>query len=64
MANMLSGIIFLAISVVVLVNVLIVTVKTTNTSTWSTGEVALFGTITLASIAGLVYGVLQVFGLA
>jgi hypothetical protein len=64
MGNMLSGIIFLAISVVVLVNVLITTVKGTNTSGWSAGETALFGTITLAAIAGLVYGVLQVFGLA
>jgi hypothetical protein len=64
MANMLSGIIFLAISVVVLVNVLIVTVKGTNTTGWTAGETSLFGVITLAAIAGLVYGVLQVFGLA
>jgi hypothetical protein len=41
MANMLSGIIFLAISVVVLVNVLITTVKSTNTTGWTTGETAL-----------------------
>lgn len=63
MANMLSGIIYLAIGVVILVNVFISTVKGTNTTGWTAGEIALFGTLTLAGIAGLVFGVLQVFGL-
>lgn len=64
MANFLMGIISLTLGVVVLANVFISTVKTTNTSTWSTGEVALWGLLTIAAIAGLVYGVLNVFGIA
>lgn len=62
MANMLSGIIYLAIGVVVLASVFISTVKGTNTSTWTTSEVSLWGLLTIAGIAGLVLGVLNVFG--
>lgn len=62
MGNMLSGIIFLAIGVIVLANVFISTVKTTNTSGWTTGETSLWGVLTIAGIAGLVLGVLNVFG--
>ena len=62
MANMLSGIIFLSIGVVVLANVFIKTVKDTNTSGWTSGETALWGVLTLAGIAGLVLGILNVFG--
>jgi hypothetical protein len=62
MANMLSGIIFLAIGVIVLANVFISTVKGTNTTGWTTGETALWGVLTIAGIAGLVLGVLNVFG--
>jgi hypothetical protein len=62
MANMLSGIIFLAIGVIVLANVFVSTVKGTNTTGWTTGETALWGVLTIAGIAGLVLGVLNVFG--
>lgn len=64
MANFLSGIISLTLGVVVLANVFITTVKDTNTSGWSAGEVALWGLLSLAGIAGIVYGVMNVFGLA
>ena len=64
MANMISGIILLSIGVIVLAQVFITTVKGTNTTTWSTGEVALWAVLTLVSIAGMVVGVLQVFGIA
>lgn len=64
MASLISGIIMLAIGVVVLANVFIYTVKNTCTSTWDAGEVALWGTLSLVSIAAMVVGVLQVFGLA
>lgn len=64
MANFLMGIISLTLGVVVLANVFISTVKSTNTSTWSSGEVALWGLLTIAAVAGLVYGVLNVFGIA
>jgi len=57
------GIISLTIGVVILANVFIATVKDQNTSTWSTAEIALWGLLTLVSIAGILYGVLNVFGL-
>jgi len=64
MANFIIGIISLTIGVVVLANVFISTVKGVNTDAWETAEVALWGLLTIAAIAGIVYGVLNVFGLA
>jgi hypothetical protein len=64
MANFIIGIISLTIGVVVLANVFITTVKGVNTTAWTPAEVALWGLLTIAAIAGIVYGVLNVFGLA
>lgn len=64
MASLISGIILLSIGVVVLANVFISTVKNTNTTGWTTGELAMWGTLSIVAIAALVVGVLQVFGLA
>lgn len=64
MASMISGLILLAIGVVVLASVFISTVKNTNTTGWTTGEVALWGTLSIVAIASMLVGVLQVFGLA
>lgn len=64
MASMISGLIMLSIGVIVLASVFVSTVKNTCTSGWSTGEVALWGTLTIAGIAGLVIGTLSVFGVA
>lgn len=64
MASMISGLIMLAIGVIVLANVFITTVKGTNTTDWTAGEVALWGTLTIAGIAGMVIGTLAVFGVA
>ena len=64
MSSMISGLIMLAIGVIVLANVFIYTVKNTNTTGWTSGEIALWGTLTIVSIASMVVGVLQVFGLA
>lgn len=64
MASMISGLIMLAIGVIVLANVFVTTVKGTNTSSWTAGEVALWGTLTIAGIAGMVIGTLSVFGVA
>jgi hypothetical protein len=63
LGNMIFGIISLAIVVIVLASVFITTVKTTNTTSWTAGEVALWGTVTLVAIAGFVYSVAAVFGL-
>jgi len=64
MANFIMGIISLAVGVVVLSGVFISTVKTANTSGWTTSELSLWGLLTIVGIAGLVYGVLNVFGIA
>ena len=63
MASFFGGILNLTLGVVILSGVFITTVKATNTSGWTASEVALWGLLTLSGIAGLVYGVMQVFGL-
>lgn len=63
MANFIAGIISLTIGVVVLAEVFIATVKGTNTSTWGTAEIALWGLLSLIGIAGIIYGVMTVFGM-
>jgi len=63
MANFIMGIISLTIGVVILANVFITTVKNQTTTDWTTAEIALWGLLTLVSIAGILYGVLNVFGL-
>jgi len=62
--NAIFAIISLAIVVIVLTEVFIPTVKDANTSTWSTGEVALWGVVGLVAIAGFVYNTAAAFGLA
>jgi hypothetical protein len=47
-----------------LANVFIYTVKNTSIVGWSTGEIALWGTLSLVAIAGLIYGVMAIFGMA
>lgn len=63
MASFFGGILNLTLGVVILSGVYISTVKATNTSGWTSSEIALWGLLTLAGIAGLVYGVMSVFGL-
>lgn len=63
MASFFGGILNLTLGVVILSGVYISTVKATNTTGWTTSEIALWGLLTLAGIAGLVYGVMSVFGL-
>ena len=62
--NFIGGIINITIGAVILASVFITTVKGTNTTSWTTAEVSMWGLLTLVGIIGLVYGVLQVFGLA
>ena len=63
MANLFGGIMTLTLSVILITTVVISTVKTQNTTGWSTGEVALFGLISLVAIMGLVYSAGSIFGL-
>lgn len=64
MANFVSGIISLVLGIVLVANLFMPTVKGTNTSTWSTGEVAMWSVVGLAAIIGIVYGAFNIFGLA
>jgi len=57
------GIVSLAIGVVVLANVFITTVKDTNITGWTTAETALWGLLTIIAVAGMAYGVMNVFGI-
>lgn len=77
MANFMTGIISLTLGVVILGSVFITTVKGANQTgtcfysngasyscAWSAGEIAMWGLLSIAGIAGMVYGVMNVFGLA
>jgi len=63
MASFIGGIVNISIGAIMLANVFIATVKNTNTSTWESSEVALWGVLVLAGIVGLVVGTLQLFGI-
>jgi hypothetical protein len=63
MTNFVGGIISIVLGVVLISSLFIPTVKGVNTSTWSAGEVAMWGVVSLIAIVGLVAGVAQVFGI-
>jgi len=63
MANFVAGIISLVLGIVLVANLFMPTVKNTNTTTWTTGEVAMWGVVGLAAIIGIVYGAFNIFGL-
>jgi len=62
MANFIGGIIGLSIGVIMLASVFMTTVHSTNTTGWSTSEVAIWGVVGLAGVVGILYGALNVFG--
>ena len=62
MASYIGGIISLSIGVIFLANVFIYTVKNTSTAGWTATEISLWSVMTLSGIAGMVYGVLNLFG--
>lgn len=64
MSSFIGGIISLAIGAVVMANVFIFVVLNTSTDTWSASDKAMWGLLTLVGIVGLLYGVLNVFGIA
>jgi len=65
MANpMVQGIISITLGVIMLANVFVPVVKDTNTSEFTTAELALWAVLTLGGIIGLVYGTFAIFGLA
>ncbi len=64
MPNMISGIISITVGAVILASVFIYTIKNTSTAGWDASEIAMWGLLSLIGIVGLLYGVLNVFGLA
>ena len=63
MANsFIGGIISISIGIIMLANVFMTTVTSTNTSTWSSSSVAIWGVVGLAGVVGILYGTLNVFG--
>jgi len=77
MANFIMGIITLSIGVVIMSSVFILNVKNTNQTglcwyangtsyscAWSSGEIAIWGLLTIVGIAGIIYGLLSTFGIA
>jgi len=62
MANLIAGIVGLVLGIVLIANLYMTTVHSTNTSTWSTSEVALWSVVGLIGVIGIVYGALNVFG--
>lgn len=62
-AGFVGGIISILMGIVMIASVFMPVVKDTNTSTWSTSEVSIWGLVGLIGILGIVYGVANVFGL-
>lgn len=62
MASLLGGIIGLTITVILVTTVLVPTIIDTNTTTWDTQTVAIFGITSLVAVAGLVYAIGNFFG--
>jgi hypothetical protein len=62
--NMVAGVISLAIVAIVIAQVLINTLVTTNTSGWSTSSASLWSTSQLIVVAGFLFVILGVFGLS
>lgn len=62
MVNIVGAIVGLTIGVIMFANVLMPTLKDTNTSTWSSSEVAMYSVAGLGGVIGIVYGILSAFG--
>jgi len=60
--SLLSGFIYLAIAAIVITSVFLTIVHDTNTTGWSTSEVALWSVMGLAGIIALLMGALQLGG--
>jgi len=59
-----QGIIGITLGVIMLANVFMPVVKGTDTTNYTTAELALWAVFGLGGVIGLVYGVFSVFGLA
>ena len=62
--NLVAGIISLAIVTIVLAQVLMSTLVSTNTATWDTSAASLWDTTQIIVVAGFLFVILGVFGLS
>lgn len=63
MANFIVGIVSLVVGITLMTSLFLTTVHDTNTTGWSTGEIAIWSVLGLIGIVGILYGVLNVFGI-
>jgi hypothetical protein len=63
MADFIRAIIGLTIGVVVFASLYMTTIKNTSTTGWTAQEVTLWGLLSIVGIVGIVYAVLNVFGI-
>jgi hypothetical protein len=64
MANFITGIISITIGLVLVASVFIYTVNNTTTTGWSASTIVMWGLLPLIAVVGILYGVLNVFGIA
>lgn len=64
MASLFGGILALVMSVILITTVVVPTVKNTNTTGWTSSDIALLGLVTIVSLMGLSYGAANIFGFA
>lgn len=64
MANIVGSIVGLTIGVIMMANVLMPTLKDTDTTNWTSSEKAMWGVAGLGAVVGIVYGILAAFGVA
>jgi len=62
--NMVAGIIALAITAIILAQVLMSTLVSTNTDTWDSSAGSLWDTTQIIVVAGFLFVILGVFGLS
>lgn len=63
MANFITGIISITVSVVLFSSVYMATLKNTSTVGWSTSEVAMWSLLGILGVIGIAYGIMNVFGI-
>jgi len=62
MANIVGAIVGLTLGVIMFANVLMPTLKGTDTSNWTSSEVSMWAVAGLGGVIGIVYGILSAFG--
>lgn len=59
--NLIVGIIAIVIAIILIANVVMPTVKTANTTGWTTSELAMWGIVGIVVIAGVILLVIKSF---